>query len=250
MRILLLGGTSEASELAKQLAGAGVDALFSYAGRTATPISQRLPTRVGGFGGVDGLLSCFAEEGITHVVDATHPFATQISHNLQLATSQTDVVLVTLQRPPWHPTVDDNWREVDSLEAAAAALPDTPSRMFLAIGRQTINTFATLPQHNYLLRFVDPAEDTLPLPKATVVVARGPYSAIEDRALLEQHGIDIIVAKNSGGTGGEAKLIAARELGLPVILVARPPTPQGIVLATPQQVMGCLSDASSRHLIP
>jgi len=237
MRILLLGGTSEARELANELASAGVDTLFSYAGRTATPIPQRLPMRVGGFGGIDGLVSCFREENITHVVDATHPFAVQISRNLQAATAQAGLPLVTLQRAQWVPSAQDNWREVESLEAAAAALPDVSSRVFLAIGRQTIGTFAGLTQHQYLLRFVDPPTTSVPLQNANIVVSRGPYRVADDLALLKHHGIQIIVAKNSGGVGGEAKLLAARELGLPVILVARPPTPQGIVLSTPQAVI-------------
>lgn len=237
MRILLLGGTGEASDLAKQLASAGISTLFSYAGRTATPIAQRLPTRVGGFGGVEGLLKCFRDENITHVVDATHPFAVQISRNLQLATAQARLPLVSLQREPWVPTAKDNWREVASLDAAAAALPEVARCVFLAIGRQTIDRFAQLTQHHYLLRFVDPPSATLPLRHATVVVSRGPYRVADDLALLKHHGIEIIVAKNSGGTGGEAKLLAARELGLPVILVARPPLPQGIVLFTAAAVM-------------
>ena len=240
MRILLLGGTAEASELAKQLASAGINTLFSYAGRTATPIPQQLPTRVGGFGGVDGLLACFRNDAITHVVDATHPFAVQISRNVQIATAQAGLPLVTLQRAPWSPSAADNWREVDSLEAAAAALPQLASRVFLAIGRQTIDTFASAAQHHYLLRFVDPPPAVLPLPKASVVVSRGPYRVADDLALLKQHDIEIIVAKNSGGAGGEAKLLAARELGLPVILVTRPSPPKGIVLATAHDVMAHL----------
>ena len=237
MRILLLGGTAEARELANELVSVGIDALFSYAGRTTTPIAQRLPTRVGGFGGVAGLLSCFQEENITHVVDATHPFAAQISRNLQAATVQAELPLVTLQRAQWVPNAQDNWLEVESLEDAARALPDAASRVFLAIGRQTIDTFADLTQHQYLLRFVDPPSLSVPLQNANVVVSRGPYRLADDLTLLRRHRIQIIVAKNSGGVGGEAKLLAARELGLQVIMVARPPTPQGIVLSTLQAVI-------------
>lgn len=243
MRILLLGGTTEARELANQLAQACVDTLFSYAGRTVTPIPQRLPTRVGGFGGVDGLVNCIQEESITHVVDATHPFAVQISANVQAAIAQVRLPLITLQRAPWVSTAGDNWREVESLEAAAAALPIDASRVFLAIGRQTIERFAQLPQHHYLLRFVDPPTIDMPLENASVVVSRGPYELANDLALLKQHGTEIIVAKNSGGAGGQAKLLAARELGLPVILVSRPPVPPGTVLSTPQAVMEYLGHA-------
>ncbi|PID61165.1 MAG: cobalt-precorrin-6A reductase [Gammaproteobacteria bacterium] len=241
MRILLLGGTAEASELARQLAGANIDALFSYAGRTTNPIPQALPTRIGGFGGIDGLLDCFREEGITHVVDATHPFASRISCNLQAATAQAALPLITLQRPPWTPVAGDDWREVASLDDAVKALPTDPARVFLAIGRQTIGVFSAAPQHHYLLRFVDPPEDEpLPLPNATVVVSRGPYRAADDHALLEEHGVNIVVAKNSGGSGGAAKLQAARELALPVIMVARPARPEGsagVVLNSPAAVM-------------
>ncbi|UOA28688.1 cobalt-precorrin-6A reductase [Pseudosulfitobacter sp. DSM 107133] len=225
MRTLILGGTTEASELARALAERGADALFSYAGRTAVPVAQPLPTRVGGFGGVEGLAHFLQTQGITRVVDATHPFAAQISRNAVAACAAANVPLVAFQRPPWRAGAGDDWRLVADLDAAVNALPEAPSRVFLAIGKQNLDAFAVKPQHRYLLRLVDPPAQPLPLARADVVIARGPFDLVKDLALLEQNRIDLIVAKNAGGTGAQAKLDAARALGLPVVMIDRPAVP-------------------------
>jgi len=240
-RILLLGGTTEASRLARALADAGMDAVFSYAGRTEAPVAQPLPMRIGGFGGVAGLREYLAREGISHVVDATHPFAAQMSRNAIEACAASGTPLLTLERPAWRAGPGDDWQTVTDIEAAVAALPDTPARVFLAIGKQTLAPFAAKPQHHYLLRLVDPPEAALPLTQTSVVIARGPFDVETDTALLRAHAITHIVAKNAGGAGAEAKLIAARALHLPVILIDRPTLPARKVVATVPEVMGWLS---------
>jgi precorrin-6A/cobalt-precorrin-6A reductase len=240
-RILLLGGTTEASALAQALAAAGKDAVFSYAGRTDSPVAQPLPTRVGGFGGVAGLVDYLRAERIDAVIDATHPFAAQMSRNAIEACARAGVPLLGLERAPWVAGIGNRWVHVDSLEAAVAALPDAPTRVFLAIGKQNLAGFAAKP-HHYLLRLVD-APDAPPLPDCTVLLARGPFEAEGDRALLIQHNISHIVAKNAGGTGAEAKLIAACALGLPVILIDRPTLPTRRVVGSVPEVMAWLSHA-------
>ncbi|MGC8475206.1 MAG: cobalt-precorrin-6A reductase [Acetobacteraceae bacterium] len=240
MRVLLLGGTSEASALARALAEAGVDAVFSYAGRTGAPVAQPLPQRIGSFGGVAGLVNWLTAERITHMIDATHPFAAQMSAHAVAAAAETGVALLAFERPPWRAGAEDRWTHVPDTAAAIAALPWAPMRIFLAIGRQGLSAFAAAPQHHYLLRLVDPPEVPLPLPDAEAVVARGPFSAAGDLALLESHRIELILAKNAGGSGARAKLDAARALGLPVILIDRPEVPDRPVAPSIAEVMAWL----------
>ncbi len=213
-----------------------MDAVFSYAGRTEAPVAQPLPTRVGGFGGVAGLQAWLRDQRITHLVDATHPFAARMSQNAIAACAGIGLPLVALERPPWVPQAGDRWQSVPDIDAAVAALPETPARVFLAIGRQNLAPFAARPQHRYLLRLVDAAPD-LPLPQATVMVARGPFTAEGDRALMEEHGITHVVAKNAGGSGAAAKLVAARALGLPVVLIDRPAMAARTTVASVAEVM-------------
>lgn len=240
-RVLLLGGTAEASQLAHALASAGIDAVFSYAGRTESPVTQPLPTRIGGFGGAEGLERYLRNEDVTHVVDATHPFAVQMSRNAIAACGAAGVALCAFERPAWTSGPGDDWRHVRDVAAAAAELPDAPARVFLAIGRQNLAAFATKPQHHYLLRLVDPPQHPLPVPDATVVIARGPFTESGDAALLRAHDIEVIVAKNAGGTGARAKLDAARALGLPVILIDRPALPPRRIAHSLDEVMAFLA---------
>ena len=229
--------------MARALAAAGVDALYSYAGRTESPVAQPLPIRVGGFGGVEGLKAYIKAEAITHVIDATHPFAAQMSANAVAACHETETPLIALERAPWKAGEGDRWTHVPDLEAAVTAIGSTPRRVFLAIGRQTLATFATAPQHYYLLRLVDPPTEALPLPDAHAVIARGPFTPEGDRALLSDHRIDVIVAKNAGGAGAEAKLTAARALALPVILIDRPTIPPRPIARSAADVMAWLTQA-------
>jgi precorrin-6A/cobalt-precorrin-6A reductase len=243
MRVLLLGGTTEASRLAALLAREGVDAVFSYAGRTAAPVPQPLPTRIGGFGGAEGLAAWLAAEGITHVIDATHPFAAQMSRNAHAACAALSLPLLALQRLAWRARLGDDWLHVPDIAAAAGALPEAPARVFLAIGKQNLGAFAGLP-HRWLLRLVDPPE-VPPLPKAEVVIARGPFTAEGDRALMAAHGITHLVAKNSGGAGAEGKLAAARALGVRVVMINRPALPPRAEVARPEEALDWLHQTAS-----
>lgn len=225
LNVLLLGGTLDASRLAQALVQAEVTGIFSYAGRTSAPIAQPLPTRVGGFGGVAGLQAFLQAERITHVVDATHPFAAQMSSNAVQACARAGVPLLALERPAWQAQAGDVWQKVPDIAAAVQALPTEPARVFLAIGRQHLTPFLTCTQHWYLLRLVDPVVDSvldLPAERGHVVLDRGPFTLAGDRALLQAHGITHMVSKNSGGAGAQAKLTAARARSLPVILIDRP----------------------------
>jgi len=245
MRLLLLGGTTEASRLATALAAQGVDAVFSYAGRTASPVPQPLPTRIGGFGGVAGLCDYVQANKITHIVDATHPFAAGMSRNAIDASLASGVQLLALERAPWHPTKGDNWAHVPDIAAAVVALPDAATKVFLAIGKQSLDPFAAKPQHHYLLRLVDPPA-ALPLPQTSVIIARGPFDVASDTDLLRDHNITHIVAKNAGGSGAEAKILAARALGIALIMVDRPTLPPRQVVASVPQVLAWLGHSAER----
>ncbi|TQS72895.1 cobalt-precorrin-6A reductase [Rhodobacteraceae bacterium] len=236
-RILLLGGTTEAAIMARCLAQCGHDAVFSYAGRTRAPHAQPLPVRVGGFGGVAGLRTYLRAHAISHVIDATHPFAARMSHNAAEACAADGVALCRVERCAWTPTPDDRWIDVPDVAGATQALPRNAARVFLATGRQNLHAFAACPQHHYLLRLVDPPQAPLPLPDHSVIVARGPFDTNEDLALLRTHGITLIVAKNAGGDGARAKIEAARILGLPVIMIARPALPAGTVFTRTPDVL-------------
>ncbi len=208
--------------MAQALAKTDVPALYSYAGRVKTPKPQPIPVRTGGFGGAEGLGEFLRAEGFTHLVDATHPFAEQMSRNAVLASDQSGVPLLALTRSPWQPVEGDRWQEVANVEAAVQALAGPRQRVMLAIGRQHLEAFASQPQHHYLLRLVDEPTGALPLPNCTVTVDRGPFTTKGDLALLKRHGIERVVSKNAGGEGAAAKLLAARELGLPVLMIKRP----------------------------
>lgn len=241
MRVLLLGGTTEASALAHALAATTFHSIYSYAGRTNTPVAQPLPTRVGGFGGVTGLVAFLQAENISHVVDATHPFAQGMSTNAVTACAQSGVKLIRFARPAWVAQTSDCWTVVPQMKDLPTALPDTPARVFLAIGKQQIDLFAAKPQHHYVLRLVDAPDAPLPLPDTTVILDRGPFTTDGDTALMREHGITHVVAKNAGGDGARAKLDAARALHLPVIMADRPALPHATTAGTVADVMAWLS---------
>ncbi|TNF17877.1 MAG: cobalt-precorrin-6A reductase [Rhodobacteraceae bacterium] len=223
--LLVLGGTTEATALCRRMAEAGIAGTISFAGRVARPVRQPLPQRIGGFGGVGGLVAYLRAEGITHVVDATHPFAAQMSANAVAACGEAGVQLIALTRAPWVAGSGDDWSHVPDIAGAVAALDRPAMRVMLAVGRMHLVEFAPNPQHVYLLRLVDPPTDALPFPDCHVVVDRGPFTEAGDLALMRAHGTQLVVSKNSGGTGASAKLAAARSLGLPVIMIDRPALP-------------------------
>jgi precorrin-6A/cobalt-precorrin-6A reductase len=243
MRVLVLGGTTEASALAKLLAAdARFDAILSLAGRTLTPRPQPLPTRIGGFGGVEGLVHWLREKKVDAVIDATHPYAARMSANAVAACAQTTVPLGSIVRPPWQRHEDDNWRIVPSAEAAAAALGKTPLRVFLSLGRQDLHAFAPVPQHRYIARTIETPEQTTLPPSIRILQARGPFDRDSEAKLLSDEEIDVIVSKNSGGSATYAKIEAARELDLPVIMIARPDKPVGHALGSPEEAVAWLHD--------
>ncbi|RZK02886.1 MAG: cobalt-precorrin-6A reductase [Novosphingobium sp.] len=243
--ILLLGGTSEASALARLLATRGDAAVFSYAGRTTNPRGQPLPLRVGGFGGVTGLIDYLRRHGITHLIDATHPFAATMSAHALEAARATDVAHVALTRPAWRPEAGDRWRHVPDLAAAVDALDGPGRKVMLALGRMHVDRFAARPQHHYLLRFVDAPEVPPALPAHNLIVDRGPFTIEGDQLLMQEHGIELVVCKNAGGPGAVAKLAAARALGLPVLMIDRPALPDRIELHRPEQVLDWLDHGTS-----
>jgi len=243
MRALILGGTADASLLAAEIARAGLDAVYSYGGRTRAPADQPLPTRIGGFGGVSGLADYIRREAITHVIDATHPFAAEMSRNAVAACMETDTPLIALERVAWTGMSDDNWIEVADVNAAVAALPEAPANVFLAIGRQHIAPFAGKPQHTYTLRFVDPPETSLPF-ATDVIVSRGPFTLHSELEMLRAREIAWIVARNSGGDGARAKIDAARRLGLPVVMILRPELPERRRVESVAEVMQWLGHST------
>jgi precorrin-6A/cobalt-precorrin-6A reductase len=224
-RVLVLGGTAEGRRLAEALTGRGDDVVSSLAGRTADPVLPPGEVRIGGFGGAEGLAAWLREHPVRAVVDATHPFAAAITAHAARAAAATGTPLLRLQRPGWTPGPGDDWRWVDSLEEAADAVAGF-AHVFLTTGRTGLGAFAGLTQE-VLVRSVDPPEPPLP-PRTTVVLERGPFTVEEERALMHGRGVDVVVTKDSGGHLTEAKLLAARELGLPVVVVRRPPLPPGV----------------------
>ncbi len=226
--------------MAEAIARAGLAGVYSYAGRTEVPIGQPIHMRVGGFGGIAGLCTYLTDQAITHVIDATHPFAAQMSTHAVAACTATGTPLIALERAPWTPAEGDRWTHVPDIPAAATALEGPPQRVFLAIGRQHLEPFAAQPQHHYLLRLVDAPTGPLPLPQARVIVARGPFDVAGDTALMQAEGTQILIAKNAGGKGAVAKIAAARALGLPVLMIDRPQIPPRRVARTVAGVMDWL----------
>lgn len=232
--------------MARAIADAGLAGVYSYAGRTEEPMGQPIHMRVGGFGGVPGLQAYLAAQGITHVIDATHPFAARMSGNAVAACTASGIPLIALERAPWVAGEGDRWTHVADIEAAVAALDGPPQRVFLAIGRQHIEAFAAQPRHHYLLRLVDTPTGPLPLPLAKVVVARGPFDVAGDSALMRDHRTEVVVAKNAGGKGAVAKIAAARALGLPVVMIDRPLIPPRPVARSVAAVMEWLRHTTLR----
>ncbi|GAA5016919.1 cobalt-precorrin-6A reductase [Kitasatospora paranensis] len=231
MHVLILGGTTEARRLAADLAADGTHRVTSsLAGRVAEP---RLPVgevRIGGFGGPAGLAAWLREQHVDALIDATHPFAERISRNAAAAAAEVHVPLLALRRPGWGPVDGDDWHLVGSLAEAARALDGLGERVFLTTGRQGLGAFAHLEQHWFLARSVDAPDTPLP-PRTELLLDRGPFTLEGERAVLRAHRIDVLVTKDSGGAATAPKLTAARELGLPVVVVRRPPAPAGVPVA-------------------
>jgi precorrin-6A/cobalt-precorrin-6A reductase len=197
MRVLVLGGTAEASLLAERLARRrDIAAIFSFAGRTESPRQPPIPFRIGGFGGIDGLSDFLLAERIDAVVDATHPFAARISEHAASACERARVPLVALTRPAWERQDGDRWIPAEDIEAAVRALGDTPRRVFLTHGRLQLAPFASAPQHSYVVRTIDPPADIMALPRHRLILARGPFLTGDEVKLMRDEGIEIVVTKN------------------------------------------------------
>jgi precorrin-6A/cobalt-precorrin-6A reductase len=241
-RVLILGGTTEARELAERLAKTkGVEVVSSLAGRVGEPGMLPGQLRVGGFGGATGLASWIESHDIQGVIDATHPFAARISWNAAAAATASHVPLLALRRTAWVSGEGDRWREVDSLQEAALLLPGLGRRHFLTVGRQGVSSFAGVADAWFLVRAIDPPDEPLPS-QMELVLDRGPYCR-EDEIELMRHGrVDTVITKNSGGLATSAKLSAARELALPVVMVRRPRAPDVPEVADVQSALAWVSE--------
>lgn len=234
-RLLILGGTGEAASLARAAVerfGARLHVITSLAGRTQQPAKLAGETRIGGFGGAAALANYLREHAVDLVIDATHPFAAKISASARAACEDANVPRLVLARSPWRPQPGDRWIEAADAAAAAKLFPALGTRVFLTLGRRDLAAFAGINGCWFLIRLVESPKEPLPLRAQDfeLIVARGPFLPEEERALMLRHGIDVVVAKASGGAGTEAKLIAARELNWPMVLLRRPQTEPGQVV--------------------
>jgi precorrin-6A/cobalt-precorrin-6A reductase len=242
--LLILGGTGEAAALARgALArfGDGMAVTTALAGRTRHPGPIPGQVRIGGFGGAPGLAAYMVEQGVDRLIDATHPFAAVISRAARFAAERTGVPRLTLLRPPWRRHSLDRWIEVDSFEAAAQLVGRIGRRAWLTVGAGPIEAFAPAVSVRFVVRLIDPPRDPLPLRFHEVVLGKGPFSVAEERHLMQRHAIDVMVCKASGGAATEAKLAAARELSLPVIMVRRPPVEPGATVESVEAALEWLA---------
>ncbi|WP_102961080.1 cobalt-precorrin-6A reductase [Mangrovicella endophytica] len=235
--ILILGGTAEAAALARRITTSWPERrlIVSLAGRTAAPAAMPGTLRIGGFGGADGLAAFLTDERIGRLVDATHPFAAGISRNAAKATTRAGVPRLMLQRPGWTPVTGDNWTSVACLGAARDALPPG-ARPFLALGSQHLKPFAQRPDLRAIVRMVDPSAEPLPF-AAEIILGKPSGDAADEAALLARTRATHLVCRNSGGSASYGKVKAARHLGLPVIMIERPPAPPGPSVASVDEVM-------------
>ena len=237
VRVLVLAGTTEAAELVAELVAIGVDVTASFAGRTQAQAAFPCPVRVGGFGGVDGLVRALVDDRYDLLVDATHPFAAVMAHHAAAAAQRAGIPRVRLLRPPWEPGEGDDWVDVsDRREAAEALVALGSQRVLLATGRLDLGAFASVDGIHFVTRSIE-RPDPMPLADATVVLARGPFDVAGELALLSEHRIDTLVTKNSGGSATAPKLEAARASGCRVVMIARPPQPVGPQAATVAEAM-------------
>jgi precorrin-6A/cobalt-precorrin-6A reductase len=242
--VLILGGTNEARQLAGCLAErSDLKVTLSLAGRTAHPAAQPVPVRVGGFGGADGLANYLASERIDVLIDATHPYADTIAAHAAMAAARAKIPIVALKRPAWSVGSGDKWIEVEDADNAVTALGALPRRVFLAIGRNEVGVFESAPQHHYLIRSVDPVDPPLKVPNAQYILGRGPFSEADEIALLKEHCVEFVVAKNSGGDAILSKIAAARALGVAVVMLRRPALPDVTTVAKVQDALTWLDHA-------
>jgi precorrin-6A/cobalt-precorrin-6A reductase len=234
-RLLILGGTGEAAALARAVLarfGEGIEVTTALAGRTQRPGPIPGLVRIGGFGGAAGLAEYLLAERVDRVIDATHPFAAEISRAARLACERLRTPRLLLLRPAWRRHPLDRWIEVDSVEAAAQIVGRVGRRALLTVGAGEIAAFAPATGVRFVVRLIDAPREPLPLRFHQIVLGRGPFTLAEERHLLQRNAIDTLVCKASGGAATEAKLVAARELSLPVVMVRRPPAERGLSVDT------------------
>ncbi|WP_085587736.1 cobalt-precorrin-6A reductase [Thalassospira sp. MCCC 1A01428] len=226
LNVLVFGGTGDANRIASELLvrfGTHIRLQLSLAGRTSAPnLPDGIPVRIGGFGGPDGIIKSLKTDRIDLVIDATHPYATQISNHIAQACDSVSVPCIQYRRPPWVAQTGDNWVSVPDIPAAAAKLPTLGHRALIAIGRRNLHHFNELHDCWLLVRTIEAPNHPFNLANGEWLSARGPFSPERELELLERYEIDVVVTKNSGGDASEGKLIAARDLGLPVIMIDRP----------------------------
>ncbi len=228
-KVLILGGTTEATAIATALVGdVRFDALMSFAGTTRTPRPPPIAYRVGGFGGVEGLAAFLRKNAIDLMIDATHPFAARMKPNAVGAARLAGVPLLGIHRPAWVAGEGDNWIHVADMAAAARALGSETRRVLLTIGQKDLAAFQAAPWHHYIVRSVDPPELASMPPDAETIAARGPFRLEDELDLLGRIDVSVLVTKNSGGSATEAKLAAARALGVAVVMVDRPKPAEGV----------------------
>ncbi|URQ75669.1 MAG: cobalt-precorrin-6A reductase [Candidatus Ochrobactrum gambitense] len=219
-KVIILGGTTEAAQLAQELSALPIEVVTSLAGRTANPAPLPGPVRSGGFGGADGLATYITAEKIDYVIDATHPYAKRISQNAVTATTSTETPLLRLERSQWVQQNGDQWIIVADEEEAAKLIP-AGERVFLALGRQHIAPFAARADAHFIMRMIDPTD--APLPADCEILLAKPGTHAQEKQFLMEKRIGLIVCRNSGGDTSYAKIRAARDLALPVMMIARPP---------------------------
>lgn len=229
MTLLLLAGTGDARRIAERLTGQ--DVVASLAGATRDPDPLPVPTRRGGFGGEAGFRAYLADAGITAVLDATHPYADRITARTAAICADLGLPFVQMLRPGWTPEAGDNWTEIAREEDAAALIP-AGSTVFLGTGRQTLHRFANLAGRHVICRQIDPPQDPFPFPGGAFLVGRPPFSVADEVALFSRLGVDVLIVKNAGGVASRTKLTAARQLGIPVLMIARPPVGDWPVVST------------------
>jgi precorrin-6A/cobalt-precorrin-6A reductase len=249
-RLLILGGTGEAAALARAALarfGNAINVTTALAGRTRNPGPIPGDVRIGGFGGPAGLAAWLLEHRIDRLIDATHPFAAEISRSARLAAERAGVRRLMLLRQRWKRHPLDRWIEVDSIEAAASLVGRVGRCALLTVGAGTAALFERSEDVRFIVRLIEPPRAELPLRRYQVVCGRGPFSLEHERRLLRQYGVDVVVCKASGGAATEAKLAAAREAGLPVIMVRRPPREPGEAVDSIEAALDWLADLDRRQ---
>lgn len=236
MTILVLSGTREGRDMAQALHRRDVPVIASLAGATRRPRAQQVPTRIGGFGGAEGFATFLTQNAITGVLDATHPFAAQITQRSAGICAQMGIAYCCFLRPAWHAETGDTWTHIQTEEQAAHHIP-AGSTVFLATGRQTLARFAGLKDCTLICRQIDPPDAPFPFRNGMYLLGKPPFSVDEEVKLFEKHNVDWLVVKNAGGQASRSKLIAARQLGLPVAMIARPASPDALVLSDPAEAI-------------